>query len=142
MTGSSPRSHAPGHLSSARKLLLSRLVFDPDLSVEELRGFSRTVREIEWLLLADAGPARTYSEGRRQMLADFAFAEGGQIAHPRSWLDVQHYRLWGHDRPELLFLPEARFSCQSISACCDKDFRIEVPPAAQPFIDGASVIHA
>lgn len=51
MTGSSPRSHAPGHLSSARKLLLSRLVFDPDLSVEELRGFSRTVREIEWLLL-------------------------------------------------------------------------------------------
>ena len=51
MTGSSPRSHAPGRLSSARNLLLSRLVFDPDLSVEELRGFSRTVREIEWLLL-------------------------------------------------------------------------------------------
>lgn len=37
--------------SFVRTLFASRLVFDPDLSVEELRGFSRTVREIEWLLL-------------------------------------------------------------------------------------------
>ena len=29
----------------------SNLVFDPHLSAEELRGFSRTVAEIEWLLL-------------------------------------------------------------------------------------------
>jgi diguanylate cyclase (GGDEF)-like protein len=29
----------------------SELIFDPDLSREELRGFSRTVAEIEWLLL-------------------------------------------------------------------------------------------
>ena len=29
----------------------SNLVFDPNLSAEELRGFSRTVAEIEWLLL-------------------------------------------------------------------------------------------
>lgn len=32
-------------------VMLSHLVFDPDLSAEELRGFARTVREIEWLLL-------------------------------------------------------------------------------------------
>lgn len=29
----------------------SNLIFDPNLSAEELRGFSRTVAEIEWLLL-------------------------------------------------------------------------------------------
>ncbi len=29
----------------------TRLIFDPDLSAEELRGFARTVAEIEWLLL-------------------------------------------------------------------------------------------
>ncbi len=29
----------------------SNLIFDPDLSAEELRGFARTVAEIEWLLL-------------------------------------------------------------------------------------------
>ena len=29
----------------------SNLIFDPDLSAEELRGFTRTVAEIEWLLL-------------------------------------------------------------------------------------------
>ena len=43
----SPRSHTSRLLSSFG----SRLVFDPELSAEELRGFSRTVREIEWLLL-------------------------------------------------------------------------------------------
>ncbi|MBI4206849.1 MAG: GGDEF domain-containing protein [Betaproteobacteria bacterium] len=31
--------------------MFSNLVFDSDLSAEELRGFARTVREIEWLLL-------------------------------------------------------------------------------------------
>src|SRR5687767_3438501 len=34
-----------------RSIFPTPLVFDPDLSAEELRGFSRTVREIEWLLL-------------------------------------------------------------------------------------------
>ena len=29
----------------------SKLIFDPNLSQEELRGFSRTIAEIEWLLL-------------------------------------------------------------------------------------------
>jgi hypothetical protein len=29
----------------------SQLIFDPALSSEELRGFARTVAEIEWLLL-------------------------------------------------------------------------------------------
>ena len=29
----------------------TQLIFDPALSAEELRGFSRTVAEIEWLLL-------------------------------------------------------------------------------------------
>jgi len=37
--------------SRLKTFFASRLVFDPDLSAEELRGFSRTVREIEWLLL-------------------------------------------------------------------------------------------
>jgi diguanylate cyclase (GGDEF)-like protein len=31
--------------------MASNLIFDPNLSAEELRGFSRTVAEIEWLLL-------------------------------------------------------------------------------------------
>src|SRR5689334_17439200 len=31
--------------------MYSHLMFDPALSGEELRGFSRTVAEIEWLLL-------------------------------------------------------------------------------------------
>ncbi len=29
----------------------TRLIFDPDLSAEEMRGFTRTIAEIEWLLL-------------------------------------------------------------------------------------------
>ena len=29
----------------------TRLAFEPALTAEELRGFSRTVAEIEWLLL-------------------------------------------------------------------------------------------
>lgn len=29
----------------------SKFIFDPDLSTEELRGFTRTIAEIEWLLL-------------------------------------------------------------------------------------------
>lgn len=29
----------------------TKLIFDPVLSAEELRGFARTVAEIEWLLL-------------------------------------------------------------------------------------------
>lgn len=32
-------------------IMFSNLVFDPNLSAEELRGFARTLREIEWLLL-------------------------------------------------------------------------------------------
>src|SRR5688500_20011739 len=43
----SSRKEAP----SVRAMFVSPFVFDPDLSAEELRGFSRTVREIEWLLL-------------------------------------------------------------------------------------------
>lgn len=31
--------------------MVSNLIFDPSLSAEEVRGFARTVREIEWLLL-------------------------------------------------------------------------------------------
>jgi diguanylate cyclase (GGDEF)-like protein len=38
-------------LGLVRPMMISHLVFDPDLSAEELRGFARTVREIEWLLL-------------------------------------------------------------------------------------------
>ena len=40
-----------GQAHFLRAVVPSNLVFDPDLSAEELRGFSRTVREIEWLLL-------------------------------------------------------------------------------------------
>ena len=29
----------------------TRLIFDPDLSAEEMRGFTRTIAEIEWLML-------------------------------------------------------------------------------------------
>ena len=32
-------------------MALSKLIFDPALSAEELRGFTRTIAEIEWLLL-------------------------------------------------------------------------------------------
>lgn len=46
-----PVPEAAEGASFVRALFASRLVFDPELSVEELRGFSRTVREIEWLLL-------------------------------------------------------------------------------------------
>lgn len=49
LTGRAPEPRVEAR--SFRALLPSRFVFDPDLSAEELRGFSRTVREIEWLLL-------------------------------------------------------------------------------------------
>lgn len=44
-------SEATGISESGRTGSFSNLVFDPQLSREELRGFSRTLREIEWLLL-------------------------------------------------------------------------------------------
>jgi len=52
-TGAAPRVNSAGPFegSRLRTFFLTGLVFDPDLSAEELRGFSRTVREIEWLLL-------------------------------------------------------------------------------------------
>ena len=32
-------------------LMRTRLIFDPDVSAEQMRGFTRTVAEIEWLML-------------------------------------------------------------------------------------------
>lgn len=49
LTGRTPDPRVEAR--SFRALLPSHFVFNPDLSAEELRGFSRTVREIEWLLL-------------------------------------------------------------------------------------------
>ena len=42
-----PRTAINATLSTMK----SNLIFDPDLSREELKGFSRTIAEIEWLLL-------------------------------------------------------------------------------------------
>lgn len=50
-TGSARPAEPPAGSRTVRSLFSSHFVFDPDLSAEELRGFSRTVREIEWLLL-------------------------------------------------------------------------------------------
>ena len=52
--GSGGESLRPGYgarLRLAAKRMRNSLFFDPTLSPDELRGFSRTVAEIEWLLL-------------------------------------------------------------------------------------------
>ena len=54
-TNTQSNSYVPTQLCLALRrqnpVMRSNLIFDPDLSAEELRGFARTVAEIEWLLL-------------------------------------------------------------------------------------------
>ena len=49
--GQPDETRSPVVSALTQPVMLSHFVFDPDLSAEELRGFARTVREIEWLLL-------------------------------------------------------------------------------------------
>ena len=90
---------------------------------------------IGWLTLAPAQAPWSYREGLVQALADFPFALNAGMGLPRSWLDLAWFRLHGHARPALSFLPEARFGCGGSTACCVKGFNIDVPPGVQAFVD-------
>lgn len=90
---------------------------------------------IGWLTLAPKPEAWTYADGLVQALADFPFVHIGDLAVPRSWLDLAWHRLHGHPRPALGILPEARFACHGSGACCVKGFNTFVPAEAQPLLD-------
>lgn len=87
---------------------------------------------VGWATLAEARAPWRYSLGLAQTVADFPFT--GAIA-PRSWLDCAFRRLYDHERPNLLVLPEARFACHASSTCCKVDYAIEIDPAFQRVID-------
>lgn len=90
---------------------------------------------IGWLTLAPRPEDWSYTDGRVQALADFPFVINASYAVPRSWLDLAWYRLYGHARPALDVLPEARFGCHGSGACCVKGFNTDVPAGAQALID-------
>ena len=90
---------------------------------------------IGWLTLAAKPADWSYADGQVQALADFPFALNASFAAPRSWLDLAWYRLYGHPRPPLSILPEARFGCGASTACCTKGFTIDVPAGVQAFVD-------
>jgi Fe-S-cluster containining protein len=90
---------------------------------------------IGWLTLASTPQGWDYAHGLAQAAAEFPAARAGGLAVPRTWLDLAWHRQFGYDRPPLLVLPEARFSCQSSGTCCGVGFDVDVEPAAQAVID-------
>ena len=100
-------------------------------------GFVREAESwrIGWLTLAREPQSWSWEAGRVHALADFAYAETGRLAAPRSWLDLAWHRLHGRPEPPLRTLPGARFGCHGSTVCCDVGFNIEVPPGAQALVD-------
>ncbi|MEB3329509.1 MAG: hypothetical protein VKQ33_09785 [Candidatus Sericytochromatia bacterium] len=100
-------------------------------------GFRRTgdAWRIGWLTLAATPQAWDYDLGRAQAVAEFPAARAGDMAAPRTWLDLAWHRQFGYPRPALLVLPEARFSCQSSGTCCGVGFDVDVERSAQDVID-------
>jgi Fe-S-cluster containining protein len=88
-----------------------------------------------WLTLAPAPQAWDYALGRAQAVAEFPAARAGDMAAPRTWLDLAWHRQFGYPQPPLLVLPEARFSCQSSGTCCGVGFDVDVERSAQDVID-------
>lgn len=86
---------------------------------------------IGWLTLTKAPQPWSFEQGLAQTIADYPFAVGARFPFPRTWLDVGYYRHFGHDRPPLLTMHDARFSCHGSTMCCRVGFRVELPPAAQ-----------
>lgn len=100
-------------------------------------GFRRELGawKIDWLTLAASPQPWDYAMGLAQTVADYPYGSASLDVVPRSWLDLAYYRLFGHERPPLLTLPEARFSCGSSGVCCSIDWSIAVPKDAQHVID-------
>lgn len=90
---------------------------------------------VGWWTLWESRQDWSYAHGRLQTLVDYGFAEGRDDLLPRSWIDVALYRLFGHARPTLQTLPEARFGCHGDTTCCNIGFKIQVSPAAQAVVD-------
>jgi Fe-S-cluster containining protein len=90
---------------------------------------------IGWLTLAPAPQTWDYAFGRAQAAAEYPAARAGDMAAPRTWLDLAWHRQFGYPKPRLLVLPEAKFSCQSSGTCCGIGFDVDVEPAAQDVID-------
>jgi hypothetical protein len=100
-------------------------------------GFRLDIEDwlLGWLTLDEAVGEWSYGYGQARMLADYEYAHANLDIMPRSWLDLAYFRLYGHAKPVIATLPDARFACGMSSVCCSIDYRITVQAGAKAFID-------
>jgi Fe-S-cluster containining protein len=91
--------------------------------------------KIGWLTVCAAPEDWCYATGKLQMLAEYGYTKSGELKFPRSGLDVAFFRQFGHAKPKLLTLPDARFSCHMSGGCCTIDHAIHLDLDAQRVID-------